>query len=108
MSGKLFNTSAHVGQGNIWWVLDTGASHYMTSNLKSLTSVYELSEPIYITVPDGRTVLVKKAGIVIITPSLLLRNVLYISTFTCNLNSIQQLTRDEQCTITYGATHCLI
>ena len=80
----------------------------MTSNFKSLTNVCRLVTPIYITIPNGHNALVEKLGMSLLHCNLILRNVLYIPTFMCNLISIRQLTRDENCTITYGATHRII
>jgi len=56
MSGKSFY------KGNVKWVLDSGASHHMTSNKCVFESFHNLYKPISIGLSDGRIILVKKAG----------------------------------------------
>jgi len=38
---------------NVKWVLDSGASHHMTSNEHVFEELYNLSKPINIGLPDG-------------------------------------------------------
>jgi len=66
-----------------------------------------LPRPVFITGPSDET-LIEQAETVVISPSLILKNVLYSPKLTCNLISILQLTKDMKCLITYGESFCLI
>jgi len=70
------------------WVLDTEASYHMTSYLYALTALFDLAQPIYITLPDGKIVKVWQAGTVNLRHGLVLKNVIYSSEFECNLISV--------------------
>ena len=48
MTGKSLNITP------MQWVLDSGASHHMTSSFAALENVYNLSTPIVISQPDGQ------------------------------------------------------
>ena len=102
MSGKCFISLP------VAWVLDTGASHHMTSNLAAVNNGYTLSMPIYILQPHGRKIKVEKAGSVKLGPNIILRDVLYIPTFKCNLISTQKLAIDENCLVSYEPNFCII
>jgi len=96
MSGKSLSTSY------LQWVIDGGASHHMTPHIDILDNMHDLSEPIQIAQPDGKIIIVKKTGTVILDDGLILKEVLYTPTFQCNLISVQKLARDENCLIIYG------
>lgn len=71
------------------WVLDSGASHHMTSNIHVFANLHILSEPINIGLTDRRIIVAEKAGKMNLVGGLTLKEVLYTPTFTCNLISIQ-------------------
>ena len=68
------------------WILDTGASHHMTANFPALTHIYTLSLPITISQPNGRQVLIEKAGMVKLGPDIILKDVLYTLNFQMQSN----------------------
>jgi len=86
------------------WVLDTGASHYMTSNLAALENICTLSTSIFISQPDGRQVNVE----VKLRSDIILKGVLYTPTFKCNMISSSKLVIDENCVMSYGPNFCVI
>ena len=90
------------------WILDSGASHHMTSNIIAINDLCDLPQAIYILIPNGIVVKVKQAGTVNLRHGLVQKNVLYSPEFKCNLISVQQLTYDKNCIIIYGAQCCLI
>ena len=100
MSGKY--------NGPLQWVLDSGASHHMTFNRNVFSQLYKLPAAIYITIPNGKEETVTEGGIVNLGNGLVLQNVLYVPSFTCNLISVHQLANDKNCIIIYGAHYCLI
>jgi len=99
MNGKFVSTK---------WVLDSGASYHMTSDLHILFNLHSLDEPVHISFPDGIMIIAKKAGQVKVRENLVLKEVLYTPTFTCNLISIQRLAEADNCVVTYGADFCVI
>lgn len=102
MSGKNFSVVA------IQWVLDSRASHHMTSNPHIIQNLTQLTRPIFITGPSGEILVIEQAGTVVISPNLILKNVSYSPKLNWNLISIQQLNKDMKCLITYGENFCLI
>ena len=93
---------------SVQWVLDCGALHYMTNNAQLLHNLIQLPKPIFITTANEVTVTIEQAGTVVVSPEIILQNVLYSPNFTCNLISIRQLTKDIKCLVTYGEHSCLI
>ena len=67
------------------WVLDRGASHYMTSNKRVLMNRYKLPTPINMTLLEGQIIQVKEAGMLHAGSGIILKDVLYTPTFACNL-----------------------
>jgi len=71
------------------WVLDTGASYHMTSDLPALIDLFNLAQVVYIMLLDGKIVKVRQAGIVNLGHGIILKNVHYSLEFKCNLISVQ-------------------
>ena len=99
MSGKAFISMS------LPWVLDGGASHHITSNKNALCNKYKLAAPL---LPEGQSVQVEESGMVCAAPGLIQKDVLCTPIFAYNLISVPQLTRDENCIVTYRADFCLI
>lgn len=70
--------------------------------------IKSLDNPLHITVPTGNTVIVNKMGTIVLNNNIKLRDVLYIPQFSCNLISINKLTYDLNCTVTYSSHGCMI
>jgi len=102
MTGKRFSA------GSMQWILDSGASHHMTNRINLIQNLVKLPEPIFITTTNNVTVMVEKARMVVVSPDIVLKNVLYSPEFSCNLISIRQLTKDVKCYVTYGERCCVI
>ena len=102
MSGKNFSVVA------IQWVLDSRASHRMTSNPHIIQNLTKLTRLIFITGPNDETLVIEQARKIVVSPNLILKDVLYSLKLSCNLISIRQLTKHMKCLITYGENFCLI
>ncbi|XP_061352794.1 uncharacterized protein LOC133297644 [Gastrolobium bilobum] len=61
------------------WILDTGATDHMTYIFSNLSCVQSIN-PIHITLPNGTQITTTQSGTARISDSLVLKNVLYIST----------------------------
>jgi len=82
MSGKALNITP------LQWVLDPRASHHMTSQVVALENLHKFPDSIKITLPHGKGITVEKVRTINDGTTLVLRDVLYILVFTCNLISI--------------------
>ena len=78
------------------WIVDTGASDYMTHNLKYFTKIQPLQTPIHIKLPNGSFKSVTYAGQVQLDSKIVLYNVLYVPDFKFSLISVNKLLIDLQ------------
>ncbi|OMO83306.1 Integrase, catalytic core [Corchorus capsularis] len=97
--------------GNSPWILDSGASHHMTSNSSFLENCSHLSQPIDIHIANGSSMQVSKVGS-ITTKSYPLGkfyvpNVLYAPQLSVNLLSVGQLA-DFGCDIWFSDIFCVV
>ena len=83
-------TGKSLSAASTQWVLDSGTSNYMTVNIHLIRNAVKLPKPVFITTTNDVTVMVEKVGIVVVTPEIVLNNVLYSPEFSCNLTSIWQ------------------
>ncbi|XP_074318206.1 uncharacterized protein LOC141655000 [Silene latifolia] len=89
------------------WIVDTGASDHMTYDLKILTNVVTLKDPIKVGLPDGSVKLVHQMGTVNLTDKLRLFNVFYIPDFKQNLMSVSKLIDHNALSVVFNSTACL-
>ena len=89
------------------WLLDSGASCHLTGNLNLLSNVHEASS-IHLELPNGETTLATKKGLVHLNSQIVLKDVLYVPQFCCNLISIAQLIDDSFCSVTFIKKLCVI
>lgn len=97
VSGKLFEDS---------WIIDSGATDHMTHASNFFHTYTPCSSTRKISIADGTTATVAGVGDIIITPRLVLKNVLHVPKLTTNLVSIQKLTRDLNCHVTFYPSYC--
>ncbi|XP_072066989.1 uncharacterized protein [Arachis hypogaea] len=82
------------------WIIDSGASNYMTGILKILCEKKTIRGcPVGLL--DREQAIVCKQGTVIIDGGLELKNVLYVPKLKCNLLSVSQLTEAEHCLVQF-------
>lgn len=74
------------------WILDSEASNHMSFHKSFLINIRPLPYPILISLPNGYKVKVTEIGDVTLRPTIILYNVLYVSSFKFNLISINALT----------------
>ena len=83
------------GKSNdIFWILDTGATHHMTGRLDLLEDIRDIT-PVSVMLPAGADVMTLKQGTVRLTSQLSLQNVYYVDGFHTNLISLGQLVTDN-------------
>ncbi|KAL3357038.1 hypothetical protein AABB24_017622 [Solanum stoloniferum] len=90
------------------WILDSGASNHMTFNISLLHNVTTLSYPILVDLPNGYKVKVTQIGSVALGPMISLEKVLFVPSFKYNLISINAMSMQSHCTISFTKTSCVM
>ncbi|XP_019255114.1 PREDICTED: uncharacterized protein LOC109233701 [Nicotiana attenuata] len=72
------------------WIVDSGATDYMTSNKDLLFNITPLPVPYLVSLPNGYKVKVTCTGSLTMLPSFTLHSVLYIPSFHYNLISVSK------------------
>ncbi|KAH0748613.1 hypothetical protein KY290_027845 [Solanum tuberosum] len=89
------------------WVVDSGATDHMTSLSHLFISYSPCPSYKKITIADGSVITVAGQGDIPLGKSLILKNVLHIPKLSANLISIQKLTKDSKCQVTFFPSYCL-
>ena len=88
-------------------ILDTGASHHMTGEIRLLTDVVDIvSCPVNFA--DGSHVKASKSGSLKLSDKLTLRNVLYVPNLNCTLLSVAKLLKETGCLAVFTDTLCIL
>lgn len=90
------------------WIIDSGASDHMTSQLSNLIDSKRLVLAQNINLPTGATMGITHSGIVCLSPDLILKGVLCVPHFKHNLLSVQRLIKDGGCEVQFFSDHCII
>ena len=80
---------------DVSWIVDTGASDHMSSQLPLFNQKRILQKPILIRLSDGNTKTVTMVGNIKIHPKIILKDVLYVKDFKYSLLSISKLLEDS-------------
>lgn len=88
------------------WIMDTGATDHLTSNLELLINVKPAEPHLTIRLPTGAKAAVSHVGNVHLSNGLILIDVLYVPLFTHNLISIRKLSQDNCCHAVFTPTSC--
>ena len=89
------------------WILDTSATNHMVHLVSQLTTITSTVHS-YVFLPNGDQALVTRIGIVQISPTLTLTNVLCVPTFSFNPISISKLTQQSSCCLIFLGHWCFI
>ncbi|KAJ3684390.1 hypothetical protein LUZ61_013554 [Rhynchospora tenuis] len=98
LQGNLTNTA---------WLLDSGASHHMTGNFECLKNVHKIV-PTSVLLPNGDQTFADLEGSVHLSEGLTLKRVLYVPCMNCNLISVSELLRDNNCFATFTHGLCVV
>lgn len=88
------------------WIVDTGATDHMCCDL-SLFYAIPISVNVIIRLPNNNSTVATHMGDIHISPDFILKNVLYVPSFTYNLMSISSLTQKSFCNVLFTADKCL-
>ncbi|XP_074270843.1 uncharacterized protein LOC141594750 [Silene latifolia] len=89
------------------WIVDTGASDHMTSNLSLLHDLKCLPRPVYVGLPDGSVKIVYQTGTAKITDRIILHNVLFLPDFKQNLLSVGKLIASSGLLVLFLDSDCI-
>jgi len=91
-----------------FWIVDSGASDHMISNLNLLHNIKTLPKPIGITLPNGSLKTVIYFGQIHLTPTITIDHVLYVPDFKFNLLSVNKLLTAHNLLTLFLPDQCLI
>lgn len=74
-----------------YWMIDSRALDHIASNKDLFNDMRELKQLVSVELPDGNTGVVKKIGVVDISPNIRLLNVLHLPEFQHNVLSLSKL-----------------
>ena len=115
-SGTLLNDSNFIFSAGIKdsltfmhdsWVIDTGASCHVCSNLKMFSQTQTITNTT-VTLPDGTRIAVTTSRTIVLTDNLILNPVLYVPNFHFNLLSISALTKNTSISVLFSSSSCHI
>lgn len=90
------------------WILDSGASDYMTGLFSILNNVVECQNNPLINLPTGETSKISHSGNVGLKSELKLNHVLHIPAFKQNLLSVNKFCHDNTCKVAFYDKYCII
>jgi hypothetical protein len=89
------------------WIIDTGATDHMVSSIIHFTSITNVIST-HVKLPNGKLALVTHIGIVKLSNTLILADVLYVPSFSCNLISANKLLKNIRCCFIFITGFCFI
>jgi hypothetical protein len=89
------------------WILDTRATDHMICSISYFTTIIAIVSK-FIKLPNGQFASVTHIGIVHISTSLVLTDVLLVPSFSFNLVSISKLTKLISCCLIFFSNFCFI
>jgi len=91
---------------NKQWIIDTGASHHITSDLGLLDRVREVHAQgdSKVHLPNGKVAAVTHIGSTCVLANQSISNVLFLADFKFNLLSVSRITRKLQCMVCFFLT----
>ncbi|KAK9062936.1 hypothetical protein SSX86_020126 [Deinandra increscens subsp. villosa] len=91
---------------NSSWVIDSGATHHMTGNRGILSSLHDVSHS-PVRLADGSSCSVLGIGSISNSKNLNMSSVLFVPKFPDSLCSVSQITKQNNCSVTFYPTHCV-
>ena len=89
------------------WVLDTGATNHIIHSITLFTKITS-SISTFVQLPNGERVYITHIGIIQVTSTLVLINVLCVPSFSFNLISMSKLTKTLSCCLVFLSNFCFI
>ena len=90
------------------WILDSGATHHITSSPTSLKHVDKNLSLAPVSLPSGDVAKITVTGSIQFNNSFQLNNVLCVPSFKVDLMSIGKITDDLHCSVTFFPSWCIL
>ena len=92
---------------NVDWIVDSGASDHVSCDRDKFVNFSTSFFKTVLLTADGETSKVVGIGSIPISSTVILENVLYVLTLSCNLLSVSKITRALNCTASFSSYMCL-
>ena len=89
------------------WILDSGATDHVSFSLTNFHSYHQIN-PITVRLPNGQFVYATHSGTVQLSALIILKDVLYILSFTFNLISISKLVSSTNYKLIFSSNTCIL
>lgn len=89
------------------WATDSGATDHMTGKMHYFSSYIPETGNQNIKLADGSFAPIRGRGMVSITPTLTLQNVLHVPSLTYSLISVSKLAHDHNCHVIFTKSNCI-
>lgn len=89
------------------WIIDSGATDHMTCDRYRFSHLSPKCSKTTITNANGVSSPVIGVGTVPLSPTLAIKDVLFVPSLNCNLLSVTQLTKSHNCVALFFPTHCI-
>lgn len=107
-AGTLFDSNINVRIKSVDWILDSGASSHVTGASHVFFELRKVKGPSVVHLPDGTTNQVMCIGDVVLSNSLVLKDVLYVPEFKYNLISVCKLASNTGYSFVFDSQKCLV
>ena len=104
---KLNALSCHLPISYTPWIIDSGAFDHMTSFSHLFHTYPPCSGHKKVHIADGSYSPIAGNGLINLSKTTSLKNVLHVPKITCNLLSVSKLSRDSNCLVIFSKSHCV-
>ncbi|KAJ0534950.1 putative RNA-directed DNA polymerase [Helianthus annuus] len=95
-------------ESNGKWVMDSGATVHITHRTDWLDNEVKTSNEVPVVIPNDQSIPVEGRGTCTLPNGIRISDVLHVPRFRCNLLSVNRLSKDLQCTVTFFPTFCVM
>ncbi|RDX94434.1 hypothetical protein CR513_23189, partial [Mucuna pruriens] len=89
------------------WIIDSGATHHMTSCSKMFSSYNSRVGNKKVKISNGSLSTIDEIGTIKLIPLIILHNVLHVPNLSCNQLSISKITSNHQCQVNFYPSYCV-
>lgn len=103
-ASSFINSVSHIPHSS--WLVDTGATHHVCCDSSLFTDYVPLHNT-FVTLPNNQKVEIAKTGTVQLSPSFVLKSVLFVPSFSYNLLSVSSLISSANCDVHFTSNTCV-
>ncbi|GKD73081.1 putative RNA-directed DNA polymerase [Tanacetum coccineum] len=90
------------------WIFDSGTTEHITHNDSLLKNKRKRGYEQPVTIPNGEAVPVEGRGECALPSGAIIKDVLHVPKFKCNLLSVSRLSKELQCAVTFFPEFCIM